>query len=108
MKLQYPKWMDKVPFVATFASGINENGDPKVSSTYKGLCCFSEKSSIRRDADGRLIQLSASFTTGCDIAPSLKVIEGSVLINGVTYKIYKSSRGRNPDGTVHHTRLELI
>ena len=108
MKLQYPKWMDKTPFTATFATGINENGDPKTAGFFKGLCCFSEKTSVRRDADGRLIQLSASLTTGRDIAPNLKVIEGSVLINGATYKIHKSSRGRNPDGTVHHTRLELI
>ena len=44
-----------------------------------------------------------------DIAPNIKKISGGqVVINQVEYEIYQASRPRNPDGTVHHTTLELM
>ena len=37
-----------------------------------------------------------------------KITDGEVFINGSKYKIYLASKPRNPDGSVHHTTLELM
>lgn len=37
-----------------------------------------------------------------------KITGGEVTINGCKYEIYQASKPRNPDGSIHHTTLELI
>lgn len=37
-----------------------------------------------------------------------KITGGKVYINGCKYEIYLASKPRNPDGSVHHTTLELF
>jgi len=37
-----------------------------------------------------------------------KITGGIVRIYGSEYQIYRSSKPRNPDGSVHHTTLELM
>lgn len=67
-----------------------------------------EKSTRILDAEKRLIQLSGHLYMAGDIAPSLTVIEGgTVTIGGRTWQTYSAERPRNPDGTVHHTKLYL-
>jgi hypothetical protein len=108
MRLPYVKSWDNTPFVAYLTNGITENGEPNVVGTYTGACNYNERLHTIRTSDGQLIQLKAVLVAGCDIAPNLDVIEGYVEIAGTTWNIYSSSRGRNPDGTVHHTKLELM
>ena len=108
MKLQYPKVLDKVPIVVSLTNGIGENGVPIVVATYSGKCYFHEKTKRIRNADGKLIELEGKAFFGCDIAPSVSLLEGYVRLPLKEFKIYKGSRPRNPDGTVHHTELELM
>lgn len=37
-----------------------------------------------------------------------KIAGGQVIINDTEYEIFQASKPRNPDGTVHHTTLELM
>ncbi len=108
MRLPYLKSWDNTPFKVSMTEGIDDNGAPNVVGTYEGMCNYNEKTKTVRAADGQLIQLAAVLTVGCDIAPTLKNIEGEVEVAGKKWKIHTSSRGRNPDNTVHHTRLELM
>lgn len=112
MKLAYPKQMDKTPIFMQFTQGLDENGKPNEVATYSGYCYFNEKSTVSTDAgsrqNGRTLELSSIATIGCDPAPSLPTLEGYVIVYGVTYNILHARRPRNPDGSVHHTVLELI
>lgn len=107
MKLPYPN-TDKVPIAIYLTNGIDRNGVPKVVKQFITNCTLNEKASYIRDTDGKLIRLESRVYIGRDIAPDLDVIEGKVKIRGKEYNIYRSARPRNPDGTVHHTKLELI
>jgi hypothetical protein len=111
MKFPYLKNWDNNPFYVEITDGIDDNGAPKVVTTYTGLCNFSEKSKTIRDKDGQWVQLNASLMIGKDIAPEVPVLVGHVYLpdsNGRQWKIWKGSRVRNPDGTVNHTVLELM
>lgn len=107
-KLLYPKNLDVSEFKLEVADGYNSNGTLKIVYTYNGKCRFEESHKQIRDADGKLLMLEGKAYIGEDVAPNLKRISGLVTINGVQYQIYKASRPRNPDGTVNHTKLELI
>jgi hypothetical protein len=86
----------------------SEDGDFPVVSTYEGGCNLSEKATIIRTIEGEHIKLSCVLHIKGDIAPELPVFSGNVEINGNRMKIETVDRPRNPDGTVHHTRLGLI
>lgn len=107
MKVIYPKFMDKTPLVVNISDGINENGGKNIVHTYSGKCHYIEKSKTSYNKDGVGTQLVGKLTIGCDIAPNIDLLEGEVIINSNTYKIFRGSRVRNPDGSVHHTELEL-
>lgn len=108
MNLPYPYYLEKTPITVTITEGLNGNGAPNTVATYNGKCRLEERAKTIRDADGKLIQLEGKAYIGCDIAPNAQLIEGHVSVLGKEFKIYKAKRLRNPDGTVHHTALELI
>lgn len=108
MILPYPKHLDVTEVQIELQDGYNSDGTPKVIQIYTGKCRLVESSKYIRNADGKLIQLIGKIYIGEDIAPNLKVINGLVTINGNIYQINSCSRPRNPDGSVHHTKLELI
>ncbi len=108
MKLHYFKTWDVIPVVVHITSGLDENGAPIEVATYSGKCNFSEKSKTVRNADGQLIRLDASLSIGCDIAPNVPVITGSVEVLNKNWNIYFGARPRNPDGSVCFTELGLI
>lgn len=99
---------DVTPVSITLTEGIDKNGDKKVVGSFSGKCNLNESTKTMRMADGQLIQLTASIVIGGDIAPTLSTVQGTVTINGKTWNIFTADRPRNPDGTVHHTRLGLI
>ncbi len=108
MKLHYFKAWDVIPVIVHITSGLDENGTPLEVATYTGKCNFSEKSKTVRNADGQLIRLDASLSIGCDIAPDVPVITGSVEVLNKSWNIYFVARPRNPDGSVLFTELGLI
>jgi len=108
MKLPYPKHLDVTPITVHIMDGIDGNGTPNEVAIYTGKCRLVEKTKTVRDPDGKMIQLEGKAYFGCDIAPSVSLLEGHVEVLGKEMKIYKASRPRNPDGSVHHTELELM
>ncbi|MCX7924133.1 MAG: hypothetical protein N3B21_19315 [Clostridia bacterium] len=108
MKLPYPKHLDTTPIVVNLTDGLTEEGEQNEVSTYTGFCNLSEHTKTVLDANGQKVQLEATALIGEDIGPTLKTITGNVILNGKKYKIFKSARPRNPDGSVHHTKLELM
>jgi len=97
------------PVVVRLTNGINERGAPKVIKTIERRCNYKEQSRQVVDAERRIILLTACLLFNGDIAPGLDALEGFVLVDGRTKErmIAISSRGRNPDGTVNFTKLEL-
>ena len=96
--------------VALYKDGLSEEGEPLTSLELKNQKCrFVEKTQVVISPDGRKIELIGKVMLAEDIAPNIKKISGGqVKINEAEYEIYQASRPRNPDGTVHHTTLELI
>lgn len=90
-------------------SGYNPDGSPRHVMVYRGICNYSEKSKWVTDGKGGWVQLQAAALFDGDILPG-KDIAGIAIINGgqVTRRIHAAARGRNLDGTVNYTQLELI
>lgn len=86
----------------------SENGDFPLKYTYLGKCNLSEKSRTLRNINGEYVRLACVIHIRGDIAPGMSAFSGKVIINGRTMLIETVDRPRNPDGTVHHTRLGLI
>lgn len=109
MKFPYlSQWDNAECRILITAVKPSKNGDFPVVNTYEGRCNLSEKSRTVRGTDGQYVRLASTIHVRGDIAPDMPEFSGSVVINGVTRKIESVDRPRNPDGTVHHTRLGLI
>ena len=106
VKLPFPKWILNTP-VKIYETFLNEDGEPEENLIYDGLCNYNEKSKQTLDAERRLVTLSGKVIVEGDINPG-KLIEGYIKIGDIKKDIYKSSRPRNPDGSVFSTELELI
>jgi len=96
--------------VVIYQEGLSEDGEPLTSLNLKNVKCrFVEKTTIVISSDGKKIELIGKVILLGDIAPKIKKISGGqVVVNNTEYEIYQASRPRNPDGTVHHTTLELM
>lgn len=109
-KLPFPNHLLNASCVAKLnLESINEQGEPEAALIWEGRVIFFEKSRTIMTADQRIVRLEGQVIAKGDIAPSLKVIsDGEVSVVGKTYQLYRSERARNPDGSVHHTVLELM
>ena len=96
--------------VKLYQEGLSEEGEPLTSLNLKNKKCrFVEKIKTIISADGKKVELVGKVILLGDIAPEIKKISGGeVIINNSKYEIYQASRPRNPDGSVHHTTLELM
>ena len=96
--------------VKLYQEGLSEEGEPLISLDLKNeKCRFVEKTKIIISPDGKKVELIGKVMLLGDIAPNIKKISGGeITINESKYEIYQASRPRNPDGTVHHTSLELM
>lgn len=96
--------------VVIYQEGLSEDGEPLTSLNLKNVKCrFVEKTKIVISSDGKKIELIGKVILLGDIASKIKKISGGqVVVNNTEYEIYQASRPRNPDGTVHHTTLELV
>lgn len=104
-----PDSICNTPIQILFEDGINEDGSPKKTVIFDGKCNYSEKARQILNAERQLIQLQAVALLNGDIAPGKDISGEAIISNGhVIRRIYASSRGYNPDGTVNYTRLELM
>ncbi len=96
--------------ITIYQEGLSEEGEPLTSLDLNDQKCrFVEKTKIIINADGKKVELVGKVILLGDIAPEIKKISGGeVIINNSKYEIYQASRPRNPDGSVHHTTLELM
>lgn len=108
-KLPYLKQWDVTPCEITLHGGLDEDGGPEVIGSWKGLVNYSEKARRVQDKDGQWIQLAGVIHVKGDILPDVQFEDGIAKVEGYPERrIIGYSRPRNPDGTVNHTRLELI
>lgn len=111
MTMKFPylsQWNNAECIVSITDSKPGENGDFPVLLTYEGACNLSEKSRIVRTTNGQSVRVSMTLHIQGDIAPGMAEFSGYASVNGLTKHIESVDRPRNPDGTVHHTRLGLI
>lgn len=111
--MKYPnlvrKSQCKIPCnVTLYGEGISEEGAPIIAVNVDLYCNYQDRGSVRRDSQ----RIKDTATGACyfigDIAPDLPLItSGLVEIFGVKRNIVSGSKGRNPDGSVNFTRLDL-
>lgn len=107
--------------VKLYQEGLSEEGEPLTSLNLENQKCrFVEKIKTIITADGQKVELVGKVMLLGDIAPNIKkisggevsniitIIDGKEIVNESKYEIYQASRPRNPDGSVHHTTLELM
>lgn len=105
MQLPYPDFLDTTPIKITLTS-LGENGYSNVVAVFDGNCCFVEGGKTTQTSEGQTVNISLVTIKG-DIAPDAN-LEGTAEIGGKVWVIQNGTRPRNPDGTVHHTELELV
>lgn len=96
--------------VKLYQEGLSEEGEPLTClKLISQKCRFVEKTKVIINHDGKKVELVGKVILQGDIAPEIKKISGGeVIINKSKYEIYQASKPRNPDGSVHHTTLELM
>lgn len=109
-KLPYLDAWDVTDATITLTGGMSEDGEPESLGAWTGKVNFSEKARKVQNADGAWVQLSAVIHVKGDILPGTVFREGVAEVDGYDHKftIHGYHRPRNPDGSVNHTRLELL
>ncbi|AJA50060.1 hypothetical protein CPAST_c40310 [Clostridium pasteurianum DSM 525 = ATCC 6013] len=105
-KLPFPKWILNTE-LKIFDIEIGEDGGPNETIMFEGKAFYEEKTRQTLDKDRSLVTLSGKVIVPGDINPG-KIIKGCVQIGEVKKDIFKSSRPKNPDGTVFSTELDLM
>lgn len=107
-KLNYPSFFDVTPITIVVTDGLNEDGTEKEVLRKDIKCNFSETTKRVQNKDGLWVSLSGVVHFKGDICPDISNPTGYVIIFGRKIIISNYSRPRNPDGTVNHTKLELM
>lgn len=108
-KLRYPEWADVTPATIVFDGEPTEDGSDPAGTVWTGNVNLSEKSRRVQDSDGRWISLACVIHVKGDILNGSEFKGGRVTVAGFTNRtIINLYRPRNPDGTVNHTRIEVI
>lgn len=109
MKLLYPEKADVTPAHIVMEGETQADGSPSIVQEWEGLVNFSEKAKRVQDSDGRWVQLNGVVHVKGDILRDVPFIRAYCIVDGSQPRsIVSISRPRNPDGTINHTRLELI
>jgi len=108
-KLEYPDWADVVPATIVLDGEPTEDGSDPTGTTWTGNVNLSEGGKRVQDADGRWISLACVIHVKGDIFPGVDFKGGRVTVGAYSDRtIINYKRPRNPDGTVNHTRIEVI
>ncbi len=105
-----PKVLFRTPCkIVINQEGISEDGEPLEAVTLDTKCIFVDKARQVMDAEKHIIRLEGQLILDGDIVPDLPILAtGTAIVNGREYKIYRCSRPHNPDGSVHHTEIEVM
>lgn len=107
-KLYYPAFADVVPCRVELTGELNEDGELEPAGVWEGKVNFSQTSKRIQDKQGVWVPLTGIVRVKGDIFPEVQSITGTVIINGTKMDISNASKIRNPDGTINHTKLELM
>lgn len=112
--MKYPKMvpdsMCKIDiYVKLYDEGLTEEGEPVVALEEDLKCNYQDSAKTVMTSEKKLVQISGTAYFNGDIAPDLPAISsGEVTVFDVTRQIVRGMKGRNPDGTVNYTRLDVI
>jgi hypothetical protein len=102
--MKYPKFLYNKD-IQVIGTKLGEDGEEEFP-LYEGRCTYNEESKDVYNADKQLITLSGSVVIAGDIYPN-NIIQGYILVDGVSKKIVRTTRPKNPDGSVFSTELDL-
>lgn len=109
--MAYPKLVAfaKTPVHVTIESeNTNEFNEAEVLLDADFLCNYQDSASVSYSKDKQSTDITGTIYINGDILPSAAVISrGSVIIFGQKRNIVKGSKGRNPDGSVNYTKIEV-
>ena len=105
MKLPFPDWCLVTP-IKVYAEIAGEDGVAD-ELIFDGLCNFSERSRTTLNEQRQVVELTGKALFKGDIYPG-KQIKGYVELDGTRRTIYKTSKPRNPDGSIYSTELDLM
>ena len=105
MKLPFPDWVLATP-IKVYAEIPGEDGITD-ELIFNGKCNLSEKSRTTLNEQRQVVTLSGKVIFKGDIYPG-KLIKGYVDLDGVKKAIYRTSKPRNPDGSIYSTELDLM
>ena len=105
-----PDAVCKTPISLTiYADELTEDGAPMIAATYEGRCNYQASAQRVYTDDKHYFQLSGKALFNGDILPELAVIaDGEAVIFGETWRILRSTKARNPDGSVNYTEIQLM
>ena len=94
--------------VSIEAEGVDEDGAPITAAQGSIMVNWQDKSRRVYGKDKMEVDVTASIYIDGDPFPSVAVITGGeVTAFGESRTIVQGEKGRNPDGTVNFTHLEL-
>jgi hypothetical protein len=95
--------------ITIYSDEISEDGDFNKVLSINKQCIYQEKTERRLEPNGKEIILNGIILVKGDLNPIIKTLSmGKVKIGSKEYTIHKGYRIFNPDGTVNHTKLEII
>ncbi len=89
--------------------GIGVYGEPLPALDLDLTCNYQDSAKTVLTAEKKLVQLSGVALFPGDIAPSFETLSGGTIeVGGVTRRIFRGRKSRNPDGTVNYSELDVI
>lgn len=89
--------------------GISEEGEPLAAFEGDLMCNYQDSAKTVLTAEKKLVQLSGTALFPGDIAPEVPELSGgTVKVLGMSRRIFRGWKARNPDGTVNYTRLDVV
>lgn len=83
------------------------DGHENTKTIYEGKCFFSQAAKRVQNNEGIWVPLAGTIQIEGDIAPDLLVISGTASVNSSEEFTCRGTKRRNPDGSIHHTFIEL-
>jgi hypothetical protein len=91
------------------SSEPNEFNEQEIILDDMFLCNWQDSGNIRYTTEKSSPEITGTAYIDGDILPDQAVINsGHVVVFGETYKICRGTKGRNLDGSVNYTKLEVI
>ena len=95
--------------IVIYSEDYTEDGGPQIALETEAKCNYQASSKVVINDKSQQVELSGACYFCEDIAPDLfEITNGEIEIMGEKRRIYRGSKGRNPDGTVNFVKIEVI